>query len=439
VQALLHGACTRSAIARADEIGHAQCRPAEIFSISAPDTPDGFRRMLSRTRMIWILGPLTAFGPISTDMYLPAFPALMRDLNADVASVQATLSAFLAGLAGGQLIYGPLSDRLGRRGPLIFGLALYVIAAVACALSPNIESLWFARFAQAIGACAVAVTARAIVRDQYSGAEGARFFSALMLFMGTAPIVGPLIGAFLVTKFSWRAIFWLLAAYSTATLLAVLFGLPETLPKERRSRGGILHALESYVILLKDRRFLAPTLAANCIFAGLFAFIALGPFIMIDLYGFSPEAFGMLFSILACSFLLASQLNARLVVRIGPVRMLRASLIVFFVASFVLLFNVWSGFGGLAGFIAPLFFCFSVVGIAPTNALALAQEHYPHAAGSATALFGSFQFGIGAIVGSLTGLIYNGTPVPMAVLFAIAAVIALVVNFGLTPRRTETI
>jgi DHA1 family bicyclomycin/chloramphenicol resistance-like MFS transporter len=409
------------------------------FPICAPDTPDGYRRMLSRTRLIWILGPLTAFGPISTDMYLPSFPALMRDLNADVASVQATLSAFLVGIAGGQLVYGPLSDRLGRRGPLLFGLALYVVSSIACALSPNIESLWFSRFAQAIGACAVSVIARAIVRDQYSGAEGARFFSALMLFMGTAPIVGPLIGAFLVTNFSWRAIFWLLAAYSAATLLAVLFGLSETLPKERRSRGGILHALESYVILLKDRRFLAPTLAANCIFAGLFSFIALGPFVMIDIYGFSPETFGILFSVLACSFLLASQLNARLVVRVGPARMLRSSLIVFFVASFVLLFNVWSGFGGLAGFIAPLFFCFSVVGIAPTNALALAQEHYPHAAGSATALFGCIQFGIGAIVGSLTGFIYDGTPVPMAALFAVAGVCSLIANFALTPKKAEIV
>ena len=388
-----------------------------------------------RTRLILILGALTAFGPFSVDMYLPSFPALARDLNASAAAVQVTLSAFLVGLAAGQLILGPVSDRFGRRAPLIAGLVLYSLASVACANAPNIESLWVARFVQSIGACAMLVIARAAVRDLYHGAEAARFFSLLMLVLGTAPIVGPLLGAFILENYGWRGIFWLLAAMSAATLVAVSLGLPETLRADRRSRGGILGALKAYLTLLRDRRFLAPTLAADCVFAGLFAFIAGGPFVFIELHGLSPQAFGLLFSINAIGLLAASQVNAHLVLRFGPARMLTAALLIYFLGAAILAFNAVTGFGGFLGLAVPLFVCFSMVGVAPTNAMALAQEHYPHAAGSAAALFGSIQFGIGAIIGGLTGLLHDGTAVPMAAMIVLAAIVSLAVNHWLTPGR----
>jgi DHA1 family bicyclomycin/chloramphenicol resistance-like MFS transporter len=388
-----------------------------------------------RTRLILILGALTAFGPFSVDMYLPSFPALALDLNASAAAVQVTLSAFLVGLSAGQLILGPVSDRFGRRAPLIAGLVLYSLASIACANAPNIESLWVARFVQSIGACAMLVIARAAVRDLYHGAEAARFFSLLMLVLGMAPIVGPLLGAFILENFGWRWIFWLLAAMSAAVLVAVSLGLPETLRPERRSRTGILGALKAYATLLRDRRFLAPTLAADCVFAGLFAFIAGGPFVFIQLHGLSPQAFGLMFSINAVGLLIASQVNAHVVVRFGPARMLTAALSIYFLGAAVLAINALTDFGGFLGLAVPLFVCFSMVGIAPTNAMALAQEHYPHAAGSAAALFGSIQFGIGALIGALTGLLHDGTAVPMAAMIVAAALMSLVVNHWLTPGR----
>jgi DHA1 family bicyclomycin/chloramphenicol resistance-like MFS transporter len=395
----------------------------------------GSKLMPMRVRLILILGSLTAFGPLSVDMYLPSFPALARDLDTDAASVQVTLSAFLFGLAVGQLVYGPLSDRFGRRVPLLAGLAVYVAAAIACALAPNIESLWAARFAQSIGACACIVIARAAVRDRYHGAEAARFFSMLMLVLGAAPIVGPQLGAFILTNFGWRGIFWFLALFSAATFAAVLLGLPESLPPERRARGGIVPALLSYLTLLRDRRFLAPTLAADFVFAGLFAFIAGGPFVFIELHGLTPQGFGILFSVNALGLLLASQINVLLVHWYGPSRMLTASLLIYCGGALALLVNAATGFGGFAGLAVPLFISFSMVGMAPTNALALAQEHYPHAAGSATALFGSIQFGIGAVIGVLTGLFHDGTALPMAGLIFAAAAISVAINvaFGTRP------
>jgi DHA1 family bicyclomycin/chloramphenicol resistance-like MFS transporter len=390
-----------------------------------------------RTRLILILGALTTFGPISVDPYLPSFPAIASDLNASAAAVQGTLSAFLAGLATGQLILGPLSDRLGRRGPLVVGLVLYAGATMACALAPNIESLWAARLAQSFGACAAVVIARAAVRDLYHGAEAAHFMSLLLRVLGVAPIVGPLLGALLLEQFGWRGVFWFFSLFSLAALVSVLVGLPETLPRERRARGGLLHALGGYATLVRDRRYLGPTLAADFVFAGLFAFLAGGPFVFIDLQGLSPRAFGFLFSINAIGLLIGSQANAALVLRYGPERMLTAMLLVYFVGAAVMLANALTGFGGLLGLAVPLFLCFSMVGAAPSNALALAQQHYAHAAGSATALFGSLQFGIGAIIGVSVGLLHDGTAVPMAGLIFAASLISLAADRWLTPHTAK--
>jgi DHA1 family bicyclomycin/chloramphenicol resistance-like MFS transporter len=389
--------------------------------------------MHPRLRLILILGALTAFGPLSVDMYLPSFPTLVRELDTDAASVQATLSAYLVGLTFAQAIYGPLSDRYGRRGPLLFGLALYLAASVGCALAPGIESLWLARLAQSIGGCAGVVIARAAVRDLYSGAEAARFFSLLMLVLGTAPVIAPLLGAQLLVHLGWRSVFWMLAALATVAFIAVAIGLPETLPPGRRTRGGVFQALHSYRELLADRRFLAPTLAGDLVFAGLFAYIAGGPFVFIELYGLGPEAFAILFATNALGLMLASQINARLVGRYGPARMLTASLLIYFVAALALLAAAITGFGGIGGLAMPLFFLIAVVGMAPANALALVQEHYPRAAGSASALFGTFQFGIGALVGVLIGAVHDGTALPMAGLITVASLLSLAVNHWVTP------
>jgi DHA1 family bicyclomycin/chloramphenicol resistance-like MFS transporter len=387
-----------------------------------------------RTRLILILGLLTAFGPLSVDMYLPTFPALAREFNTSAAAVQATLSAYLAGLALAQAAYGPLSDRYGRRRPLLYGLLLYIAASIACAITPSIESLWVARVVQSIGGCAGLVIARAAVRDLYHGAQAARFFSMLMLVLGTAPIIGPLLGAQLLGWFGWRSIFWALALIASGTFIAVAFGLPETLPPKRRAQGGLLQALKGYRRLLADRRFLAPTLAGDFVFAGLFAFIAGGPFVFIDLHGLRPETFALLFASNALGLMLSSQINARLVGRHGPARMLTAALLIYAIGACGLLAAALTGFGGVWGLVVPLFVLISTVGMAPANALALAQEHYPRAAGSATALFGMIQFGIGALVGILIGQIHDGSALPMAAIIAVASAASLAVNYWLTPQ-----
>lgn len=389
--------------------------------------------MPSRVRLIFILGGLTAFGPFTTDMYLPSFTALARDFNASEIAVQGTLSAFLIGLALGQLVIGPLADRYGRRTPLLIGLVLYIIAAAACALAPNIESLWVMRFAQSIGTCAAIVIARAIVRDLYSGAEGAHFLSMLMLVLGFAPVVGPPLGAFILEQVGWRGIFWFHTLLGTCALVAAALALPETLPPSKRRHGGIATVLRGYVTLLKDRRYMAPTLAADCVFAGLFAFLAAGPFVLVEVYGLTPQQFAFQFSTNALGFVIGTQINAQLVRRYGPARMLTGALIAYFFAAVIMFVNVLTGFGGFFGLAVPLVVLFATVGAAPTNALALAQEHYPHMAGSATALFGAIQFGIGAAIGVLVGLLHDGTALPMAAIIAIAASASLVLNYTLTP------
>ena len=385
-----------------------------------------------------MLGALTAFGPVSTDMYLPSFTALARDLSASEAAVQVTLSAFLVGLAAGQLVLGPLSDRYGRRLPLLAGLVLYIVAAAGCALAPNIETLWLARFLQSFGACAMLVISRATVRDFYSGTEGAHFLSMLMLVLGLAPVVGPPLGALILDAFGWRGIFWLQAGLGTAVLAAAAFAFPESLPVKRRARGGILPVLAGYVTLFRDRHYMAPTIAGDLVFAGLFAFLAGGPFILASVYGLTPQQFAFVFSFNAFGFLLGTQINAWLVRRYGPARMLTGALVVYFLAALVLLINAITGTGGLAGIVVPLFVLFLTVGAAPANALALAQEHYPHMAGSATALFGSIQFGVGALAGTMVGLLHDGTAVPMAGIIVFAAAVSLAVNFSLTPAQARS-
>lgn len=395
--------------------------------------------MPMRVRLILILGVLTAFGSLSHDMYLPALPAIAREFSVSAAAAQATLSVFMLGLAVNQLIVGPLADRVGRSRPLLAGLTIYCLTSIACALAPSIESLWAARLVQSVGACAAIVIARAVVRDLYRGADAAHFLSMMMLVFGVAPILGPPLGAFILDQSSWRGIFWFLAAVSALAFMAVAFGLPETLPSERRSQHGIAGSLRAYLTLLGDRRFFAPTLAADAVFAGLFAFIMAGPFVLVELYGLTPQQFGFAFSANAVGFILATQVNARFVRRYGPARMLTASLVVYFVGAALLMTNVLAGFGGLTGILIPIFICFSTVGAAPNNALALATEHYPHAAGSATALFGSIQFGVGAGIGAIMGLLHDGTAFPMAAIILTAAIAALIINFVLTARAQPAV
>src|SRR3954453_6811885 len=321
----------------------------------------------STLRLTIILGCLAAFGPLSIDMYLPSLPTLAQEFRTDTAAAQFTLSIFFIGLAFGQALYGPIADRFGRKRPLLAGCALYMLASVACVLAPSIEVLVVLRLIQALGGCAGMVISRSVVRDLFDEHESARMYSFLMLVMGIAPITAPLLGGQLLALFGWRAIFWLLGGFGLLCLLMVAFGLPESLPLDRRNRAGVGQALGVYGQLLADRRFMGYALTGGFLMAGMFAYIAGSPFVVIELYGVSPQQYGWIFGANALGLILASQLNRRLLERYRGDGILSVALAVAAAASVVLTLVAARGLGGLGGLLIPLFICIASVGLVGPN------------------------------------------------------------------------
>jgi MFS transporter, DHA1 family, multidrug resistance protein len=386
------------------------------------------------TKMAITLGVLTAFGPLSIDMYLPALPTIARDFGTDAARVQQTLAIFFVGLALGQLLYGPLSDRLGRRGPLLFGCALYALACIGCALAPSVQSLIVLRFAQAFGACAGIVIANSIVRDLFDQHESARMYSFLMLVMGLAPITAPFIGGQILLFFGWRAIFLLLSGYGLLCLGIVLFGLKETLPPERRTTTGIGAAVLTYGSLLVDKHFMGYALAGGLAAAAMFTYIAGSPFVFIELNGVPPEQFGLLFGANALGLIMAAQFNRWLLRRFQSVQILMVALAVTAASGLLLLLVTATGAGGFPAMLVLLFFCIASTGLVRPNSTAAAMAPYGQRAGSAAALLGGVQFGLGAGAGTLVSLLHNDTALPMAGVIALCAVAAFVFLQLMTPR-----
>jgi MFS transporter, DHA1 family, multidrug resistance protein len=393
-------------------------------------------RRPSTLRLTIILGTLAAFGPLSIDMYLPSLPTLAREFRADTAAAQLTLSTFFIGLAFGQALYGPIADRYGRRLPLLAGCALYMVASIACALAPSIESLVALRLAQALGGCAGMVISRSVVRDLFDERESARMYSFLMLVMGIAPITAPLLGGQLLALFGWRAIFWLLGGFGLCCVAMVAFGLPETLPADRRNSAGVAQALGVYARLLADKRFLGYALAGGLVMAGMFAYISGSPFVVIDLYGVSPQQYGWIFGANALGLIVASQLNCWLLARYRGEAILTATLALAAAASVVLALVAATGLGGLAGLLPPLFICIASVGLVGPNTSAAAMAPYGRVAGSASALLGTLQFVVGAAAGLVVGALYNGTALPMAGTIAACCLAALAI-FQILARQPQ--
>lgn len=379
-------------------------------------------------KLTFMLGSLTALGPLSIDMYLPSFQAIARDLTASPAQVQLTLAVFFVALGIGQAFYGPLSDRFGRRRPLCFGLALYVLASAGCALARSIEALVAWRFAQALGGCAGMVIARAVVRDRFDEREAARFFSLLILVTGLAPILAPSIGGQILVFFSWRAIFWTLAGFALVGFITATFLLPESLPPERRTEGGVATALRVYARLLRDRAFMRYALSGALVISGMFAYIFGSPFVFMQIYGVRPERFGWIFGAIALGLISASQLNRVVLARVAGARILSHALVVTAAAGVILLVMAWTGVGGLAGLLGPLFVYIASLGFVLPNVIATALGPQGRNAGTASALLGTLQFGAGATVGALLGVLGDGTAVPMAGLIATCGLSALLVH-----------
>ena len=376
-----------------------------------------------RVRLVVILGALSAFGPLSIDMYLPSLPSLSRDLRASASAAQLTLSACLLGLALGQVLAGPLSDSLGRRRPLLVGLVAYIVASLLCAVAPSVSLLIVMRFVQGAAGAAGIVIARATVRDLYSGLAVVRFFSVLTLVSGTAPIAAPIIGSLILQVASWRGVFLVLAILVTLMALSVLMGLPETLPRERRQSGELRTTLRIFRRLLADRLFVGYALSCGLSFAAMFAYISASPFVMQDIYGLSPQAFSLIFGTNALGIAILGQINGRLVGRVSPQRLLAVALVAVAVGGTALLVAVLLNVG-LVGILPPLFVVVASQGMVLPNATALALADYPSTAGSASALLGVLQFSIGAAIAPLVGVGGTSTALPMAVVIAALGVSA---------------
>ncbi|AKL65950.1 Bcr/CflA family multidrug efflux MFS transporter [Streptomyces goshikiensis] len=398
--------------------------PATASQQPSPETPSapGSTPLTKARRtgllVTFVLGGLTALPPLSMDMYLPALPEVTTALHSPAATIQLTLTACLAGMALGQLVIGPMSDKWGRRGPLLAGMVVYVLATALCALAPTAGTLIAFRLLQGLAGAAAIVIARAVVRDLYDGVEMARFFSTLMLISGTAPIIAPLIGGQVLRFADWRGVFAVLTVVGLALTLLVWRGLGETLPAERRQTGGVGAALRTMRGLLADRVFAGYMLAGGFGFAVLFSYISASPFVVQEIYGASPQAFSLLFGLNSVGLIAVGQINGKLLVgRVSLDKALASGLGTITLASVALLLMSTGVFGevGLVPIAAALFVLMSAMGLVLPNTNAQALMRTPHAAGSASALLGTSSFLVGAIASPLVGIAGEGTAVPMAV------------------------
>ncbi|MDT0391738.1 MULTISPECIES: multidrug effflux MFS transporter [Streptomyces] len=382
----------------------------------------------------FLLGSLTAVPPLAMDMYLPSLPEVTRSLHAPAATVQLTLTACLAGMALGQLVVGPMSDRWGRRRPLLAGLAVFVVATVLCALAPTVELLVAFRLAQGLAGAAAIVIARAVVRDLYDGMAMARFFSTLMLISGVAPIVAPLIGGQVLRVTDWRGVFVVLTAVGVLIGVLVWTRLPETLPPAERHSGGVGEALRAMRTLLADRSFTGYMLTGGFAFAALFAYISASPFVIQEIHGASPQTFSLLFGLNSIGLVVVGQINGKVLVgRVSLDKVLGVGLAIVITAATALLLMSLGVFGevGLAPVAVALFVLMSAMGITLPNTQALALMRVRHAAGSASALLGTSSFLIGAIASPLVGVAGEDTALPMAVVQLAAALVALACFMGM--------
>jgi DHA1 family bicyclomycin/chloramphenicol resistance-like MFS transporter len=377
-----------------------------------------------RTKMIVVLGLLVALGPLTIDMYLPALPGIADELSVSSSIVQLTLTGTLAGLALGQLVLGPLSDSLGRRGPLMAGIVLHMIASVICMLAPNIVVLGAARTLQGMGAAATMVVAIAIVGDLYSDSAAATVMSRLMLVLGVAPVVAPSLGAAVLLHASWHWVFAVLVVLAGALLLLAATALPETLPKSHRRPLRVGGILRTYGELLSDRRFVILVLVAALGMSGLFAYIAGASFVLQGRHGLDQQTFALVFGAGAVALIGATQFNVVLLRRYSPGFITVCALAVSSVTGLVFVGLSVAGVGGLAAFVIPVWVILGAMGLVIPNAPALALTRHPDAAGTAAALLGAAQFGLGAAVAPVVGVLGNDE-LALSVVMTTGVVIAL--------------
>ncbi len=387
-------------------------------------------------RAALLLGLLSAIGPFAIDMYLPALPSIGRSLDTSIGAVQASLMVYFLATGIGQLVYGPLSDQVGRKPPLYFGLALFAVGSVGCALAPDIRTLVAMRFLQGLGACACTVVPRAVVRDLYSGHDALRLMSLLMLVFSVSPILAPLVGSLLIDWQGWRSVFWAMTATAAVGLLLVATRLQETRPAAARHGSSWRSALAGYATLLRDRHYLGLVGIGAFGIASFFAYLANSSFVLINHYGLSPRQYSIVFAINAAAFIAMSQLTSRLGRRFGMAPMVRAAASAY--AGFMLLLLLLFALGveRLEVLLVLLFLGYGCLGLVMPTTAVLALESHAAIAGTASALMGTLQFATGAAVMALVGLFVDGTALPMIAGIAGSALMAFVmVRATLAPSR----
>jgi DHA1 family bicyclomycin/chloramphenicol resistance-like MFS transporter len=387
--------------------------------------------------LLAILSALMSFASISTDLYLPALPAMSESLHAGTGSVEMTISGYLIGFSIGQLFWGPIGDRYGRRLPIILGLLLFILGSAGCALSTSVPMMIGWRMLQAVGACASVVLSRAMVRDLYVGHQAARMLSMLMTAMAIAPLIAPSVGGLILHVASWQAIFWTLVGVGMVMLWALTI-LPETLLPERRNQQSFAAAFLGYGTLLRQPRLLAYAGTGGCLYGGMFAYVAGTPGAYISHHHVSAQLYGLLFALGIVGIMVANQINSRQVRRLGIDRMIRVGSVLATLAGAVAAFTAWHDWGGLWGLVTPLFFFASATGFIVANAIVGAMDTYPERAGAVSALIGAIQYGSGILGSACVGYFADGTPFPMALTIAGFAAGSLLFSLGLRMNREDS-
>ncbi|MDQ0823945.1 DHA1 family bicyclomycin/chloramphenicol resistance-like MFS transporter [Arthrobacter sp. B2I5] len=401
-----------------------------------PSHPHNTSKQAPRSvKYILMLGALAALPAITTDMYLPSLPAVEADLHTTQTAAQLTLSGTLVGAGVGQLVIGPFSDRFGRRLPLVIGISLHVAISLLCSLTPNIETLTGLRVLQGFFNAAAAVVALAVIRDRFVGSAAAQLLSRLMLVIGVAPLLAPTVGQAIAGAWNWRAVFYALALIGVVLVAIVWRFMPETLPEDSRSPGNPRHVANAYWSLLRDRHFMALAVIPGLGLALIMSYVVGSPFVFQNEYGLTAQQFALVFALNGAALVLSAQLNAALVRKFPPVRLLRTALLVQLCLALVLLVVVATGAGGAFGLVAALWLVLSAQGMVPANASVLALHNYGHMAGTAAAVIGALQSGVAGLVSPLVGVL-GGNSLSMAgVMIGSCALAVMVLALGTPAYR----
>jgi DHA1 family bicyclomycin/chloramphenicol resistance-like MFS transporter len=382
-------------------------------------------------KLILILGSLTALGPFSIDMYLPGFSGIAKDLHTTVAKVSMSLSSYFVGISAGQLLYGPLLDRFGRKKPLFIGLLIYILASLGCVYVANIDSFIFLRFIQAIGSCAATVASVAMVRDLFPVKDIPKVFSLLMLVLGLSPMLAPTIGGYVTEDYGWHTVFFILMCMGIAILTAAQIGLPNTYKPDTTISLKPKPIISNFLKVLKEPQFFTYAFTGSIAFSGLFSYVAASPIIFMDIYHVDAKTYGWIFAFMSVSFIGSSQLNSVLLKRFSSEQMIFGALISQSVISIVFLILSLNNLLGLYETIGMLFLFLACLGISNPNTAGLTMAPFAKNAGSASALMGAIQLGLGALASFTIGMFVKDSVAPMVIIMTTTTILAFIIlNIG---------